>query len=265
MVSYTDIPLRDRPVTSKLRNREYFISKKVGKAIFDYNMIADGDKIAVAVSGGKDSLSLLRILSGRRAFVPISYDLVAVYIDLGYPWTQTKELEEYFIENGYNYQIQKVDISPQEVNPPLVRDLLSDSREQISCFWCAWNRRKAIFETADRLGCNKVAFGHHKDDIIQTILLNLFFQGEISTMSPKQELFGGKLTVIRPLAYIEEKELVQFASTLNAPLSKCSCPNSLTSKRTEVKQIISNLEKICPHIKTNIFKAVKRIKKDYLL
>ncbi|MFH1202496.1 MAG: ATP-binding protein [Candidatus Omnitrophota bacterium] len=139
------------------------------------------------------------------------------------------------------------------------------SRDEITCFWCAWNRRKTIFEAAGRLKCNKVVLGHHKDDIIQTILLNLFFQGEISAMNPRQELFDGKLTIIRPLAYVEEGEIVNFAKEMNFPLPHCRCPNSDTSKRTMMKKIIKDIEKINPDVKTNIFRSITRIKKDYLL
>ncbi|MDP3142364.1 MAG: ATP-binding protein [Candidatus Omnitrophota bacterium] len=231
----------------------FFISKKVGKAIIDYNMLADGDKVAVAVSGGKDSLSLLHILNERRKFVPIKYDLLPIHIDLGYPCMHPKILGKYFEDNGYNYLIEKVDI------------LKGKTRKDISCFWCAWNRRKAIFQLADKNGCSKIAFGHHKDDIVETILLNLFFQGNYSAMKPKQELFNGKITIIRPLAYVEEREVVKLAKQLNFPHEKCSCPNSINSQRTHVEKIIKELEETCPQVKTNIFRAIKRIKKDYLL
>ncbi len=236
-----------------LQGQEYFISKRVGKAIMDYQMLADGDKIAVAVSGGKDSLTLLKVLHDRRKFVPIKYDLLAVHIDLGYPCQHPKMLAAYFKELGVDYHVEKVDI------------LQGKTRKDISCFWCSWNRRKAIFTVANRFGCTKVAFGHHKDDIVETILLNLFFQGEISAMAPKQELFGGKVVIIRPLAYVEEDMIVRFAKSAGFPHQKCVCPNSITSKRTKITDMLSDFEKICPEIKTNIFRSVKRIKKDYLL
>jgi len=238
---------------SNLEGSEFYISKRVGKAIMDYGMLSEGDKIAVAVSGGKDSLTLLRILNDRRAFVPIKYQLLAVHIDMGYPCQHPKILAEYFKKEGIDYHIEKIDI------------LKGKSRKDISCFWCSWNRRKALFEVAARFGCSKVALGHHHDDIVETILLNLFFQGEISAMNPKQELFKGKITIIRPLAYVEEDMIRRFAKTLDFPHHKCACPNSLTSKRTTVENILKGLEKICPDVKKNIFRSVKRIKKDYLL
>ncbi|MFA5145576.1 MAG: ATP-binding protein [Candidatus Omnitrophota bacterium] len=236
-----------------LQGPEFYISKRVGKAMIDYKMLSEGDKIAVAVSGGKDSLTLLHVLNDRRKFVPVKYELLAVHVDMGYPCHDPKILSEYFKKIGVNYHIEKIDI------------LKGKSRKDISCFWCSWNRRKALFQTADRFGCTKVALGHHRDDIIQTTLLNLFFQGEISTMCPKQELFDGKITIIRPLAYVEESLIVKFAKTLQFPHHKCSCPNSITSKRAQMRGIIRELEKVCPDVKTNIFRSVKRIKEDYLL
>jgi len=234
---------------SVLQGLEFYVSKRVGRAIADYQMLSEGDKIAVAVSGGKDSLTLLRILADRQKFVPIKYELLAVHIDLGYPRSYAKQLEKYFKKIKVNYHIEKVKIKTKD----------------ISCFWCSWNRRKALFEVAGRFGCNKVALGHHKDDIAQTILLNLFFHGEISAMSPKQELFKGKIILIRPLAYVEEDMIRRFTRTAGFPHQKCACPNSITSNRTKIAQIIKDLEKVCPELKTNIFKSVKRIKEDYLL
>jgi tRNA 2-thiocytidine biosynthesis protein TtcA len=238
---------------SVLQGPEFYISKRVGRAIMDYKMLSDGDKIAVAVSGGKDSLTLLRVLHDRRQFVPIKYDILAVHIDLGYPRSIAKKLEKYFKKIGVKYHIERVDV------------LKKTDKKDINCFWCSWNRRKALFETANRLGCTKVALGHHKDDIVETILLNLFFQGEISAMSPKQELFKGKIVIIRPLAYVEEYMIKRFAKEEKLPHETCICPNSITSNRTKIAKIIQDLKTTCPEIKTNIFKSVKRIKEDYLL
>jgi len=236
-----------------LQGVEFYISKRIGKAITDYNMLEDKDKICVAVSGGKDSLTLLRVLNDRRSFVPIKYELLAVHIDMGYPCQHPKVLANYFQSQRIDYHIEKIDI------------LKGKTRKDISCFWCAWNRRKALFEVANRFGCTKVALGHHKDDIIETILMNMFFNGEISAMVPKQQLFGGKIVIIRPLAYVEEDMIRRFVKEVGFPHEKCSCPNSITSKRTKITNVISDLEKICPDIKTNIFRSIKRIKQDYLL
>jgi tRNA 2-thiocytidine biosynthesis protein TtcA len=236
-----------------LEGPEFYISKRVGRAIMDYKMLADGDKICVAVSGGKDSLTMLHVLNDRRKFVPIKYELLAVHVDMGYPCQHPKILAAYFKKLGIDYHIEKIDI------------LKGKTRKDISCFWCSWNRRKALFEVANRHGCTKVALGHHKDDIIETILMNMFFHGEISAMCPNQELFKGKIRIIRPLAYVEEDLIVKFAKTLDFPHHKCACPNSITSNRTKVGNIITGLKKVCPDVKTNIFRSVTRIKSEYLL
>jgi tRNA 2-thiocytidine biosynthesis protein TtcA len=237
----------------ELTGQEFFVSKRVGKAIWDYRMLADADKIAVGVSGGKDSLALLYLLNYRRNFVPVKYKLLAMHIDSGYPRSFRRGLIKYFKEIGIPYHIEKIDI------------LKRTKRKDINCFWCSWNRRKALFEAACRLGYNKIALAHHKDDIVETTLLNLFFQGEISSMSPKQELFKGKITIIRPLAYIEEDEVARFAKKLRLPVQECACPRGAISNRAKIAGIIKSLEKVCPEVKTNIFRSVKRIKKEYLL
>jgi len=238
---------------SVIQGSEFYISKRAGRAIMDYQMLSDGDKIAVAVSGGKDSLTLLRVLNDRRSFVPIKYELLAVHIDLGYPRSYAAKLEKYFRKIKVNYHIEKVDA------------LKKIPRKEINCFWCSWNRRKALFEVAHRFGCQKVALGHHKDDIVETILLNLFFQGEISAMAPKQELFKGAITLIRPLAYVEEYLIKRFAKEEKLLQATCTCPNSITSQRAKMAKIISQIKKVCPDVKTNIFRSLKRIKQDYLL
>jgi len=232
---------------------EYYISKGMGKAIMDYKMLAPGDKIAVAVSGGKDSLTLLRLLIDRRAFAPIKYEVMAIHIDMGYPKTIASKLEKYFKKLNVEYKIIKSDI------------LKNTPKSKINCFWCSWNRRRELFLAANKSGCTKIALGHHMDDIAETFLLNLFFQGEISTMKPKQELFKGKITLIRPLAYVQEKLIKRFAKDSKLGHDTCVCPHSVTSNRARMGDIIKGLEKVCPDIKKNIFRSLKRVKRDYLL
>lgn len=236
-----------------LEGTEYYISKGIGKAIMDYKMLADGDKIAVAVSGGKDSLTLLRLLIRRKEFVPIKYDIIAIHIDMGYPKSVSAKLERYFKKLNIKYKIIKSDV------------LKKTDKSKINCFWCSWNRRKELFIAANKLGCTKIALGHHMDDIIETILLNLFFQGEISAMAPKQELFKGKITLIRPLAYVEERLIERFAKETKLGHDTCVCPRSTVSNRNRVGKIIKSLGKVCPDIKKNIFRSLKRVKQEYLL
>jgi tRNA 2-thiocytidine biosynthesis protein TtcA len=238
---------------SVIEGPEFYISKRVGRAIMDYKMISDGDKIAVAVSGGKDSLTLLKILIDRLKFVPITYEVIAVHIDLGFPRSCAKQLEKYFKKIKVRYHIEKVS------------ELRKTSKERINCFWCSWNRRKALFGVSDRLGCSKVALGHHKDDIAETILMNIFFHAEFSAMSPNQELFHGRIRIIRPMAYVEESLIRRFVKSAGFKTFDCKCPQSSLSNRATVGGIISKLEKICPEIRTNICKSAQRVRPDYLL
>jgi len=236
-----------------LKGTEYYISKGMGKAIMDYKMLAPNDKIAVAVSGGKDSLTLLRLLIDRQAFVPIKYKVIAIHIDMGYPRSISAKLAKYFKQLNVEYKIIKTNI------------LKKTQKSKINCFWCSWNRRRELFLAANKLGCTKIAFGHHLDDITETMLLNLFFRGEMSTMAPKQELFKGKITLIRPLAYVQESLIKLFAKESKLDHHSCVCPHSVISNRNRMGRIIQELEKISPDIKKNIFRSLKRIKKDYLL
>jgi len=235
-----------------LEGLEFYISKRMGRAIIDHDMIKEGDRVAVAVSGGKDSLTLLQILADRKKFVPIKYDLVAVHVDFGFHPKETKSLVKRFKALKIPYVIEKSDI------------LKKTDPKKINCFWCSWNRRKILFCAANRMKCKKIAFGHHKDDIAQTMLMNLFFHGEISTMCPRQELFGGKIVIIRPLAYVDEKMVKQFARQQKFKTVSCRCPHADLSKRRKVARIIAGLATICPEITTNILKSTSRIKKDYL-
>ena len=238
---------------AKLKGVEYYISKGMGKAIMDYRMLDPGDRIAVAVSGGKDSLTLLRFLLLRKSFVPIQYDIVALHVDMGYPKSISAKLVKIFKKLKVEYKIIKSDV------------LKKTPKNKINCFWCSWNRRKELFIESDKLGCTKIAFGHHLDDITETMLLNLFFQGEISTMAPRQELFKGKIKIIRPLAYVEERFIKQFAKESKLGHDSCLCPHSVTSNRSLAGKIIGRVGKVCPDVKKNIFRSLKRVKKDYLL
>ncbi len=230
----------------KLHN---LLSKTAGKTIYDNQLIEDGDKILVAVSGGKDSLSLLKILEHRRRFIPIKYDLVAVHVDMHLTRAGLKRLVDFFKKNAVSYKIVKLKIKK--------------SREK-NCFWCAWNRRKVLFEQAVKLGCNKIALGHHLDDIAETILMNMFFNGEISSMLPKQSLFKGELTVIRPFAEISEYRIKKFADLAGLKYSSCKCAYADKNKRELMQKFIKRISKTCPEVRINILRSLKRIKRDYL-
>jgi len=231
----------------------YFTTKKVGKAIWDFKMLKEGDKVLIGVSGGKDSLCLLRIMQERAKFVPIKIDIIACFVDMGFSWIDKDILIKHFEELSIPYIIAK---APDE---------WKGETEDFGCFWCSWNRRKALFDLARDIKANKIAFAHHMDDIIETMLLNLFFQGEIGTMRPCQGMFDGELDIIRPLAYVEEVELLQLAEVLQLPVISSQCPHGETSKRSLVKGIIKELELHNKNTKKNIFRSLTRIREEYLL
>ena len=232
------------------------IRSLVGKAIHRYGLIQDGDRILVGVSGGKDSLTLLHLLKERRKRVPIHYELIPVHIDLGFGSGRLEILKDYLERQGLSYHLEFTDIGRRANSP--------ENREN-PCFLCSWERRKRIFQLANRLKCNKVALGHHKDDIIETLLINIFYSGEISTMLPLQSLFKGKITLIRPLSLVEEKKIERFARAMDLPFGSSGCPSSGRTKRKEVKEIIEALSRKNHRVKGNIFRSLSNIKIDYTL
>jgi tRNA 2-thiocytidine biosynthesis protein TtcA len=219
-------------------------------------MISDGDRIAVGLSGGKDSLALMWALHERLSRIPIHYSLFAVYIDLGFEGDPGPLVEDYCNNMGYKFQVEHTDYGT-----------LAHSKEnrENPCFLCSRLRRKRLFEMAGELGCNKLAFGHHMDDIIETLFLNMCYSGEISTMVPFQPFFNGKLTVIRPLAFLDGSTINRFAVDHAFPEFQNPCPTAKTSKRREIKETLSRLYQANRNIKGNIFRAMSRVKPDYLL
>jgi len=231
------------------------INTRVGKAIHDYSLIENGDKILVAVSGGKDSLTLITLLKEIQGWAPVKFELIAAHIISDFQKDSEKHadsLVEIFKKMNVEYKFRNIKIS--------------DGEKKTTCFWCSWNRRKALFELADELGCGKVALGHHKDDIVETMLMNMLYNGEMSAMNPKQELFKGKVTVIRPLCYVEEDMIIEYAGEKNFPKYICNCPFAEKSRRKFIKDFIKSAEASTPNlnIKTNVFKSISRIKTDYL-
>ena len=232
-----------------------YINSCIGKAIDAYDLIDDGDRILVAVSGGKDSMTLLSLLKERLRWIPVKYELIACHVRTDFhcgSCTHTKKLTEFFKKLGVKYVFKDVKVL--------------DEKGKTNCFWCSWNKRKALFETADELKCTKIAFGHHKDDIIETVLLNMIYKGETAAMNPKQELFKGKIVIIRPLCLVEESSIRSYAKESGLNDKLCKCPYGADSKRKYVKSLIKNIAEDSPdiNIRTNIFNSVARAKRDYM-
>lgn len=221
-----------------------------------YDMISHGDKILVGVSGGKDSLTLLWMLTERRLRIPVDYKLYPVYIDPGFDESFSRHLIAYCKEKNIYLRVEYTD-----------NGLVAHSAEnrENPCFLCSWLRRKRLFEIADELGCNKLALGHNKDDIIETLFMNMCYTGEISTMVPAQPFFKGRFTVIRPLAFVDEDMIRRFADDQEFPDYKNPCPSATRSKRSEIKDLLSTLYKSNKKIKGNIFRSLSHVKMDYML
>jgi len=228
----------------------------MGKALHRYQMISDGDRIIVGLSGGADSLTLMWMLTERLKRVPINYELFAVYIDPGYEGSFGESLEWYGNKLGYSIRAEYTDYGLLAHSP--------ENREN-PCFLCSRLRRKRLFEIADELGCTKLALGHNKDDIIETLFMNICYAGEISTMVPSQSFFQQKFTVIRPLAFVDEQLIRKFARDQKFPEFINACPSANTSKRKEMKTFLQQLYRTNKKIKGNIFRAMSHVNSDYLL
>lgn len=238
------------PAVWKLFDR---ISRRSTKPIIQYGMIEEGDNILVAVSGGKDSLTLLNVMLHRQRIAPVDFKITAVHVDIGLPGPDLSKLEDYFKLMQVPYRIERTDLFRGKD--------LSD----LNCFWCSWNRRKVLFEFATKNGFNKIALGHHLDDMVETILLNQFFKGELASMCPKQVIFNGGLTIIRPLAYENEEVIRQFSTAAGlGGFEGCRCPVAGTTQRTAIKEIIRKIEKVTPAVKMNIFNSLNNIKQEYI-
>jgi len=235
------------------------LRKLFEQAVLDYQMLQEGDRVLVGVSGGVDSLSLLALLSGPKIAVTEDISLVAVHLDLGFEKNGKKNwnrLKRHFQELECGCVMEKTQIGVWAHG--------AENRKN-PCFLCARLRKKRLFEIAQRTGCTKIALGHHKDDIVETFFLNVLFSREISTMVPNQEVFDGKFRIIRPLAYIDEFLLKTFARESQLPVMADFCPTSRISKRAVVKKMLAQLEREHRGIRDNVFKALSNVKSEYLL
>ncbi len=237
-------------------NKYKLLNRDVGKALHKYDMISDGDRIVIGLSGGKDSLTLLWALNERLARIPINYTLFAVYIDPGFENGYSRELHDFCTQQGFHLRVEYTDFG--------ILAHSSENREN-PCFLCSRRRRQRLFEIADELHCTKLALGHHKDDIIETLFLNLCYAGEMSTMHPCQPFFKGKFTVIRPLAFVDENLIRKFACEREFPAFVNPCPTARTSKRQEIKTFLQQLYRGNRKVKGNIFRAMQNVNPTYLL
>ena len=230
------------------------ISKKIGRAIYDYKMIQDNDNILLGLSGGKDSFTLLYDLVNRKRSFPIKYSVTAIHIHSDFCTCNSEYLSKFCEDLKIPYS--KKDVSILKRLKP---------NKKMNCFWCANQRRLELVDFAIKNGFNKIALGHHLDDIIETFFMNIIYKSETSTMLPILKYDKYPITIIRPLALVKESMIIEFVRKNNLEAFTCKCDYSQNSKRKEIKAIIQSLSKDDDYIKLNIFNSMKNINNRYLL
>ncbi len=218
------------------------------QAVDEYDMIQEGDKIAIGISGGKDSLTLLYALSGLQKFYPKSFELVAITVDLGYP---------NFDLTGIRQLCKDLQVEYHIISTKIGEMVTSEQLEGSACSLCARLRKGALNDAAKELGCNKVAYGHHMDDVIETMMLALIYEGRFCSFWPVTYLDKSQLTVIRPMIYVPEVEVKGFENKMQLPITKNPCPIDGSTKREYIKSLIKQLNTENPGVKKRLFHAIK--------
>ncbi len=244
------------PYASPLESR---LAKKVTKAITEYGLVEDGDRLMVGLSGGKDSWALLQILDVLRQRAPISFSLVAVTVDSGYDGYRHDLIARTCDERGWEYRIEHTDIGD------VMEDLLEPSATP--CSLCARMRRGVLYRLAKEVGATKIALGHHLDDFIETLLLNLFFAGALKAMPARLVSDNGEHVVVRPLVYVTESEARLYAKEQSLPIISCCCAacGDLSLQRQRVKRLIAGLEVEHPDVKSSMIRALGNVAPRHLL
>jgi len=223
-------------------------------------MVEDGDRILVALSGGKDSWTLLYVLEELRRKAPVKFELVAVNIHPGYEGFRSDKVEVWLKDTGFEYCIERADIYEA------ISGMLEPGQDGF-CPMCARMRRGILYRLADELGCTKIALGHHADDLIESFLMSAMYNGELRTMPPVLVSDDGKNTVIRPLCYVFEQETASYARLMGVPVIDCGCPvcGGVTQVRARMKAMLNRLEAEEPGIKDSMLGALGNLKPDYLM
>ena len=240
---------------NRLRGR---LEQQVGRAIGDFNMIEEGDTIMVCMSGGKDSYTLLEILRTLQKRAPINFRLIAMNLDQKQPGFPEHILPDYFKSIGIEYRIETQDTYS------IVKEKIPEGKT--TCSLCSRLRRGIIYRVAGELGANKIALGHHRDDMIETLFLNIFFGGKLKAMPPKLVTDKGDHVVIRPLAYCAEKDIASFARTLKFPIIPCNlCGAQENLQRQNIKEMLTAWERQYPGRSQSIFTAMQNVKPSHLV
>ncbi|MDO5570019.1 MAG: ATP-binding protein [Bacteroidales bacterium] len=230
------------------------IERKIRKAMIDFSLIEDGDKLLVGLSGGKDSLALIDLLGRRKKIHKPSFQVVAAHIsmtNIGYV-SDLEYLRNHCLKNDIEF-----------IHFETSFDMATDNRKS-PCFLCSWTRRKTLFEIAKKYNCNKIVLGHHQDDILQTLLMNMTFQGAFGTMPPKLKMDKFDMTIIRPLCLVPESDLIELSLIKGYIKQKKACPYETSSSRPEMKNVIKMLEQMNEHARFNLWSSMTNIQSGYL-
>lgn len=238
---------------------ERVLVKKAGQAIADFDMIAEGDRVMVCISGGKDSYALLEVLRILARRAPVRFELLAVNVDQGWPGYDTDTIAAHLAATGVPFRMIDKDFAS------VVEANLAPGATP--CSLCSRLRRGVLYNLAVELGCTKIALGHHADDLIETLVLNLFYSGRLAAMPAKLRSDDGRNTVIRPLAYVPESMLVEYLDERGFPVVRCGCPSCglPDQKRQVVKRLLASLEETDPGIKNHMLAALQNVKPSHLL
>ncbi|MBU0480414.1 MAG: tRNA 2-thiocytidine biosynthesis TtcA family protein [Proteobacteria bacterium] len=232
-------------------------NQRVGRAMHAYEMLADNDRVLIAVSGGVDSLVLTWLLDHWRKKAPIGYELLAVHLDMGFGDNEAELVRRQIERLGVDHHIEKTDFGA---------NALKAEEGRSACFHCARQRRSRLFDIAEERGFGKIAFGHHLEDIIETFFINLMYGGNLSTMVPNQAIFEGRLNMIRPMAFLEKKEIIEIGRELGVEPVANPCPMSKESKRVQIRKLLeTSIYPLDDSVKANIFAALGNVRTDYLL
>jgi tRNA 2-thiocytidine biosynthesis protein TtcA len=243
---------------TKVEQLEHKLLRYVGQAIKDFDLIKEGDRIVVGVSGGKDSYALLHLLRKLQSRAPIKFSLIAVNLDQNHPGFPVHILENYLKQEKYDYKLVKEDTYS------IVTEKIPAGKTY--CSLCSRLRRGVLYRVVKELGANKLALGHHRDDLIETLLLNLFYSGQLKAMPPKLLGDKGRVTVIRPLALTPEEEIAEFAQEMAFPILPCDlCGSQENLKRKQVKNLLSTLQAQNPKVKSNMLAALANVRPSHLL
>lgn len=251
--------LREDTVLENLRTSyRKKIWRKFIKAVNDFNLIEDGDRIAVGVSGGKDSLLLCKLFQELKRDKSKNFEVAFISMNPGFEALDIGQFKK-------NLEILNI---PCEIFDSNVWQIAFKEDPESPCFLCAKMRRGVLYKKVEELGFNKLALGHHFDDIVETALINMFYAGTIKTMIPKVPSTTGKLAVIRPMAYVKESDIISFTARNGIKAMGCGCPvesGKTDSKRKEIKNLLKNLEAENPNIKQSIFNSLKNVNIDYVM